>query len=167
MKYINVFGINFLDAQVEWNQTRPYTYSHYDENANYSHYKQPLAHPLGANFNEWIVSLRYQASTRLQFHSSIYLISTGEDSDSVSFGSNVIVPNVRRPGDFGHSIGQGVETDIIYWGTSLQYELKPGVYLDGQYVFRKKTSALPERNLQTNLIQLGVRYNMARREEVF
>lgn len=167
IKYINAFGVNYLDAQVEWNSVRPYTYSHYDENANYSNYKQPIAHPLGANFNEWIISLRYQVSGRLHFESKIYFTSTGEDADTISYGSNVIVPNTQRPGDYGHFIGQGVATDIIFWSTGVHYELTPGVYLDGQFVFRKKTSALPERNLQTSLFQFGVRYNMARREDVF
>ena len=167
MKYINAFGVRFLDAQVEWNQVRPYTYSHYDAHANFSNYKQTLAHPLGANFNEVIVSLRYQATKRLGMQSNVYFIATGENVDSVSFGSNVLVPNTQRQGDYGNHIGQGVATDIVYWSTSVQYELSPGVFLDGQYVYRRKTSAIPDRNLLTNHFQFGVRCNMARREEVF
>jgi hypothetical protein len=166
-KYINAFGINFLDAQVEWNQVRPYTFSHYDSHANFSNYKQTLAHPLGANFNEVILSLRYQATKRLGMQSNLYLISTGEDADTVSFGSNVLVPNTQRQGDYGNHIGQGVATDIVYWSTSFQYEFSSGVFLDAQYVYRKKTSAIPARSLMTNHFQFGVRYNMARRENVF
>jgi len=167
MKYINVFGIKFLDAQLEWNQVRPYTYSHYDAHANFSNYKQTLAHPLGANFNEVIVSLHYQASKRLGIQSNLYLITTGEDVDSISYGSNVLIPNTQRAGDYGNHIGQGVATDILYWSTTVQYELSSGVFLDGQFVLRKKTSALDIRNLQTKHFQFGVRYNMARRENVF
>ncbi len=167
MKYINAFGIHFLDAQVEWNQVRPYTYSQYDSYANFSNYKQTLAHPLGANFNEVILSLRYQATKRLGMQSNLYVISTGEDADTVSFGSNVLVPNTQRQGDYGNHIGQGVATDIVHWSTSVQYELSSGVFIDGQYVYRKKTSTIPARNLLTNHFQFGVRYNMARRENVF
>jgi hypothetical protein len=167
IKYINALGINFLDAQLEWNQVRPYTYSHYDENANYSNYRHPLAHPLGANFNEWIATFKYQATARLAFQSKLFLMHTGEDQDSISFGGNVIVPNTQRTGDFGHRIGQGVETDITYWSTGIQYELSAGVYIDGLFVYRKKKSALQERNLQTQLIQFGVRYNLPLREDVF
>jgi hypothetical protein len=167
IKYINAFNINFLDAQMEWNQVRPYTYSHYDSYANFSNYKQTLAHPLGANFNEVIFSLRYQATKRLGMQSNVYLISTGEDADTISFGNNVLVPNTQRQGDYGNHIGQGVATDLVYWSTSIQYELSTGIFLDGQYVFRKKKSALPEFNLTTNHFQFGVRYNMSRRENVF
>ncbi len=166
-KYINAFGIKSFDAQVEWNQVRPYTYSHYDENANYSHYKQALAHPLGANFNEWIASLRYQVCPRLKILSSLYLIRKGEDVDSVSYGGDINVPNINRPGDYGHSAGQGVNTEIVFWSSGLHYELKPGLFIDLQYLSRKKTSDLPERGLKTNLFQFGARLNMARREDVF
>ena len=166
-KYINVLGVDFLDAQVEWNQVRPYTYSHYDSQANYSNYKQTMAHPLGGNFNEWIFSVRYQVTKRLLLQSKLHLMYTGEDIDSISYGSNVIIPNTQRPDDYGHYIGQGIETNITFWSLSVQYELSPGVMIDARYLYRNKSSALPVRNLKTNLFQLGVRYNMAYREDVF
>jgi hypothetical protein len=166
-KYINAFGVSFLDVQVEWNQARPYTYSHYDSQANYSNYKQTLAHPLGGNFNEWIFSLRYQATKRLLVQSTLNIMTTGEDMDSISYGGNVIVPNTQRPGDYGHTIGQGIATDILFWSSSVQYELSPGVFLDGRYILRNKVSASAERSLKTNHFQFGVRCNMARREDIF
>ena len=92
---------------------------------------------------------------------------TGEDIDSISYGSNVIIPNTQRPADYGHYIGQGIETNITFWSSSVQYELSPGVMIDARYLYRNKSSALPVRNLKTNLFQLGVRYNMAYREDVF
>ena len=167
LKYINALDVNHLDVQVEWNRVRPYTYSHYDENANYSNYKQPIAHPLGANFNEVIFSLTYAATQRLRGTSSLYIIQTGEDVDSVSFGGNIIVPNTQRQGDFGNSVGQGLGADILFWNTRITYELSPSLYLEGRVVFRKKTSDDPARNLTTNMIQLGVRYNLPVREDIF
>ncbi|MEO6131777.1 MAG: capsule assembly Wzi family protein [Saprospiraceae bacterium] len=166
-KYINAFGINSLDAQIEWNQVRPYTYSHYNQNASYSNYRQALAHPLGANFNEWIGLVHYKATERLKLESSLYLIHKGEDADSVSYGSDINVPNVNRPGDYGHFIGEGVNTNIVFWTLGLHYEISSGLYVDLQYLSRNKTSALPSRNLKTNLFQFGVRLNMARREDIF
>ena len=49
-KYIDAFKIKNLDLQGELNYVRPFTYSHFDSVANYSHYNQPLAHPLGREF---------------------------------------------------------------------------------------------------------------------
>ena len=166
-KYINAFGIKSLDAQIEWNQVRPYTYSHYNQNGNYSHYKQALAHPLGANFNEWIGTVNYQVSPLLNIYSSLYLIHKGEDADSLSYGGDINVPNSARPGDYDHTVGQGAAADIIFWSSGITYELTSGLFLDLQYLSRKKTSDLPDRNLKTNLFQIGVRLNMAKREDVF
>jgi hypothetical protein len=63
-KYIDAFGVQNLDLQVELNRVRPFTYSHYDSVANYTHDNQPMAHPLGANFNEVLGNLRYQFAPR-------------------------------------------------------------------------------------------------------
>ncbi len=166
-KYINAFGINMLDLQVEWNHVRPYTYSHYDSQANYSNYKQTIAHPLGGNFNEWILSGTYQATKRLLIKSSLNIITTGEDMDSISYGGNVIFPNTYRQGDYGNVVGQGVETNIFYLSSAFVYELAPSVFLDGRYILRNKKSAIEARSLSTSLFQFGVRVNMAYREEVF
>ena len=46
VKYMDAFGIPNLDLQIETNRVRPFTYSHGDTIANYTHYNQPLAHPL-------------------------------------------------------------------------------------------------------------------------
>ncbi|HEX4852279.1 MAG TPA: hypothetical protein VFV08_15795, partial [Puia sp.] len=63
-KYINVFNIKNLDFQFEMNLVRPYVYSHNDTVSNYSNYNQPLAHPLGANFREFVTMLRYQPAPK-------------------------------------------------------------------------------------------------------
>ena len=44
-KYIDAIGVKNLDLQAEINIIRPFTYSHNDTIANYTHYNQPLAHP--------------------------------------------------------------------------------------------------------------------------
>lgn len=166
-KYINALNIDHLDLQVEWNTVRPYTYSHYDADANYSNYKQALAHPLGANFTEVVIAAHYAATPRLRGTTSVYLMQVGEDVDSVSFGGNIIVPNTQRQGDYGNAIAQGVGADILFWSTRLSYELTTGLFIDGRMVFRKKKSDDVARDLTTNLFQVGVRYNMAVRDDVF
>ncbi len=166
-KYINAFGINMLDLQMEWNRVRPYTYSHYDHQANYSNYKQTLAHPLGGNFNEIILSGKYQASQKLLLKSSVHFMTTGEDMDSISYGSNVIFPNTYRQGDYGNHVGQGLAANVLYWSSAVIYELTPGLFVDGRFIYRNKVSDIDARSLNTTLFQFGIRVNMAYREEVF
>ncbi|NJO01234.1 MAG: hypothetical protein HC880_05615, partial [Bacteroidia bacterium] len=60
LKYLDVAGVANLDLQAELNIARPYVYSHNFRYGEYSHYNQPLVHPLGANFYEYVGQLRYQ-----------------------------------------------------------------------------------------------------------
>ena len=41
-----------LDLQAECNLARPYFYAYEDPTLSFTNYRNSLAHPLGANFNE-------------------------------------------------------------------------------------------------------------------
>ncbi|MBD0378020.1 MAG: hypothetical protein ICV51_20625, partial [Flavisolibacter sp.] len=109
-KYIDAFGIPNLDVQVETNRVRPFTYSHRDSVANYTHYNQPLAHPLGANFNEWIGIARYQPAPKWLLQVKGIYYKQGKDIGNVSYGSNILLPNIGpyRTKEYGYEIGAGV-----------------------------------------------------------
>ena len=85
-KYIDVFGIPNLDMQVEWNRARPFMYAHISDHTSYTHYDQPLAHPLGANFDEQLMILRYQPLTRLFVEARYLQANYGKDSVNSNFG---------------------------------------------------------------------------------
>ena len=76
-KYIDVFSVKNLDLQGEMNLVRPFTYSHSDSVSNYTHYNQPLAHPLGANFMEAIGSYRYQPHPKWTTSAGLIRMETG------------------------------------------------------------------------------------------
>jgi hypothetical protein len=59
IKAFNLFKVYGLSAQAEFNVVRPFTYSHLDSTNGHGHMNQPLAHPLGANFQEAIGIVRY------------------------------------------------------------------------------------------------------------
>ena len=50
LKCVDPFSVKNLDLVLEYNSVRPYTYSHRIKFGEYSHYKQSIAHPVGANF---------------------------------------------------------------------------------------------------------------------
>jgi hypothetical protein len=54
------FGVPNLMLQVEYNSTAAYTYSSNTRLQTYSNYNEPLAHPSGANFNEFIAIINYK-----------------------------------------------------------------------------------------------------------
>lgn len=166
-KYIDAFGISNLDLQVEHNLVRPFTYSHRDSVANYTHYNQPLAHPLGANFKEWIAIARYQPAPKWMLLGKIIQYQQGRDSGPQSFGGNIFLPNVvpYRVGDYGYSIGSGWKTNVFYTSFLVSYEWKENLFADLSALYRKEeTKTAPLRSENTSVFTLGIRWNMQRRE---
>ena len=113
IKAINIFGIDHLDGQVEFNTARPYTFTHRDSSARYTHYNQPLTHPLGANFRETVFKLRYQPFHRLVFDGRFIMMNYGTDTNTENWGHNILLSNVTREQDYGNKIGQGVATESV------------------------------------------------------
>lgn len=167
VKYYNAFDIDQLDIQVEVNQMRPYTYSHRDSVTTYSNLNQPLAHPLGANFTETMLMVRYRPIPKLQLEGRVFLINTGEGNDTLNVGSNVLLANTSRFGQYGMFIGQGAATDINFLRLNASYQLKHNMFLELEMGRRKKTSTNAARNLDTTYFTAGVRWNIARRDWFF
>ena len=165
-KYINAFGISNLDLQGEINRVRPYTYSHRDSVANYTHYNQPLAHPLGANFNELVGIARYQPAPKWTVVGKIMYWKQGLDTGSRSFGSNIFLPNVPpyRQGDYGYEIVSGIESKTALLSLLLSYELKQNLFIDAFAMYRKfDVPASTSLSTKTTVISAGIRWNMHRR----
>jgi hypothetical protein len=165
-KYIDAFSIKNLDLQLECNRVRPFTYSHRDSVANYTHYNQPLAHPIGANFQEWIGIARYQPAPKWMIQAKAIYEMQGKDSNQVSYGGNIFLPNVPpyRTMDYGYDVGAGRKTKTGYASLLLSYELKPEFYIEANAVYRKETAAEFPASKSTVVVYAGIRWNMHRRE---
>jgi hypothetical protein len=163
-KYIDAFNIKNLDLQIESNRIRPFTYSHRDSVANYTHYNQPLAHPQGANLQEIIGIARYQPAAKWMVEAKAIYYTQGKDSGNVSYGSNIFLPNVDpyRKQDYGFNVGSGVKTKTAYASLLLSYELKPNLFIESNAVYRKESALGTSAN--TFVIYAGIRWNMHRRE---
>jgi hypothetical protein len=171
-KWMDVLGLPNLDLQLEMNWVRPYTYSHNTNFGSYSHYRQPLAHPLGANFREVISVLRYQPLPKLMVQCKGFFINTGRDRDDLNFGSNILLNSETRDngsGDrnFGHSQGQGVKTDILLLEFSASYQVRHNVFLDFRYLYRDEQSEIENRNNTTNYPSFALRWNIPQRLNEF
>ena len=166
-KYIDAFGIPNLDLQLEHNRVRPFTYSHRDSVANYTHYNQPLAHPLGANFREWIAIARFQPAPKWQITGKLIAYTQGRDSSDRSFGSNIFYPNVPpfRQADFGYEIGSGWKTSVFIGSFLVSYEWRENLFFELSALVRKQeTKTAPIISGNTAVISFGLRWNMHRRE---
>jgi hypothetical protein len=165
-KYIDAFGIKNFDLQLEYNRVRPFTYSHRDSVANYTHYNQPLAHPLGANFSEWIGIARYQPAPKWTLTGKIFYWKQGLDSSARNFGSNIFLPNRPpfRVGDYGYDLGSGLLAKTMFASLLVSYELKENLFIEASATYRKFD--VPDRSQLSNnttIISTGIRWNMHRR----
>lgn len=167
MKYMDMFNIPQLDGQVEYNVVRPYTYAHRDtipeigvnSIASYSHYNQPLAHPLGANFKEVLLKLRYQPMSRLVLDGRFIYTKYGDDDDQ-NWGGNILKTYETRPRDFGNIIGQGIKTNITQIGLDVSYMVYHNVFVDLHLLLRNQESELETKTFDTKFFGLGIRMNM-------
>lgn len=162
-KYINAFKINNLDLQGEINLVRPFSYSHYDSISNYTHYNQPLAHPLGANFVEAIGIIRYQPIPKLTTSARLILWKQGVDTANSNVGTDIFKMNFTRNGEYGYDLPAGPRSTGVNAQLLLSYELKENLFVDGSVLVRKLSSnVITERN--SSFFTLGLRLNMNRRE---
>jgi hypothetical protein len=167
IKYIDAFGVDHLDLQLEGNIARPYTYSHFDTVTSWTHYNQPLAHPLGANFTELIFQVKYQPLQQLYFSSRFVYDKKGEDDDTTNWGGNPLKIYGTFEREFGNTIGQGVTARTFYWDFVATYEPWHNIFVDLSYVYRKKKSEDVTRNLQTHFINLSLRWSIPYRRYDF
>jgi hypothetical protein len=165
-KYIDALGIKNLDLQMEYNRVRPFTYSHNDSVANYTHYNQPLAHPLGGNFSELIGIARYQPMPKWTLTGKVFYWKQGLDSSARNFGSNVFLPNRSpfRVGDYGYDIGSGLLAKTAMVSLLVSYELKENLFIEASAVHRKfDVPGRSQLSDNTTIISTGIRWNMHRR----
>lgn len=165
-KYVDALTIKNLDLQMEMNRVRPFTYSHRDSVANYTHYNQPLAHPLGANFNEWIGIARFQPAAKWFLQAKAIYYVQGKDTGSTSFGSNIFLPHVPpyRTQDFGFDIGDPVRGKTAVASLLVSYEWKPNFFVELNGIVRKENATIVSPAKNSSIVYFGIRWNMHRRE---
>ena len=163
-KYVDAFSIKNLDLQLETNRVRPFTYSHSDSVADYTHYNQPLAHPLGAGFQEFIGIAKYQPAPKWYLNARMIYYYQGLDSAGQNFGSNPFELYTARPMDYGFFVGSGDKIKVLNASLALSYELRENLFVEASYLYRKSSAASGIGSGNTNVFGIGVRWNAARRE---
>lgn len=89
IKYFDVGGVKNLNFQAEYNSVRPYSYQGQDSAIGYYHYNQSLGHPMGANFNEFLVMLNYQYKRVYASYKMSYIQTAADSSIYQNFGNNI------------------------------------------------------------------------------
>ena len=131
-KYFNAFNVDNLLLQAEYNQVRPYTYSHNTQILNYGHFNQPMAHLWGANFREFVLIGRY--NYKRWFGDAKMIIGQrgldfNTEADSESYGGDIYRNYNERIADIGIEIGQGNKTNSFMAEVQAGYVLNPATNL--------------------------------------
>lgn len=163
VKYIDAFGLKNLDLQLETNRVRPFTYSHNDTIANYTHYNQPLAHPLGANFQEVIGIINYQPAPKWSVYARAMYYKQGRDTANANFGANIFKDYRTRVSNTGFEVGGGRETNCLNGLIQVSYELRENLFFDIALQQRNFTIA-GAADQNSTLFSAGVRLNIFKRE---
>ncbi len=166
MKYIDAFGVRNLDLQFESNRVRPYTYAANDTLTNYSHYNQPLAHPLGANFQEYIGIVRYQPINKLYLQAKVIGYFQGLDFAMYNMGSNIFGGFNNRLSDVRVRTVDGDRATCVYMNFLASFELKQNLFIDASFTKRDYETVFTGQN-NTSFGSVGIRWNMSRREYDF
>ncbi len=142
LKYFHAFDINNLMLQLEYNNVRPYVYSHSEPLTNYGHNNQSLGHQWGGNFREVIGIARYHkgryfAEAKITYGKRGLDFDT--DEDSFNYGGNIYKDyDVDRARNLGVEIGQGNTTNIFIADFQAGYVVNPmtNLKLFGSLIYR-------------------------------
>lgn len=133
---------------VEYNQVQPYMYGHRTILQNYSHANQALAHPLGANFKEWLALVEYKKN-KWQLLWKITAARVGLDSVHTHYGQNIFASDLDASTggqySYGNKNGQGVITSLYTIYTEASYPLI-GASIFASVFYQSKQSNLVNQN---------------------
>ncbi|RKS55950.1 protein involved in gliding motility RemB [Gillisia mitskevichiae] len=141
VKYFDAFNVPDLYLQAEYNQVRPYTYSHNSVVLNYGHNNQSLAHLWGSNFREIIGIARYRKD-RIFGSAKVIYGKRGFDFDDGSddryYGGNIYRSERDRAFEDGVKIGQGNTTNTFFSEVEAGYIINPvtNLKLFGSLIYR-------------------------------
>lgn len=165
-KYFNAFGLSALDLQGEVNLVRPFTYTHGDTLANYTHYNQPLAHPLEAGFWEANGKVVYRPGRKWEIVARGSLYQKGVDTGGANLGNSIFKSNnAGRPSDYGYSLTPGKVAHGLLGEVYATWQPWPRLFLEAGVSGRHwKLDDAEQKSLQ---VFTGLRLNLARRDYLF
>lgn len=157
--------LNWKKALVlaEFNLVRPFMYTHGSPQQSYTHLNQPLAHPLGANFIEWIAMIDWQPN---RWH--VNLISTysrkGYSNNLGNLGEDVLVTSQGFYREYGNHMLQGRRVDVANTNLTVGYDLVSAWRLRAEAGIRHRLERTKDSEVHTVIFSFGLRTTLWNRE---
>ncbi|MBN8702399.1 MAG: hypothetical protein J0M08_05010 [Bacteroidetes bacterium] len=160
--WLNALSLKNLTFQLEYNSVRPYTYSHKKTEQSYTHYNQPLAHPLQSNFTELVALASYNYK-RWGISIKYNYIQIGRDSIGRNYGNSIFASNndaYYGVNSTSNELLQGIKTSVSIVDVKAHFILKAptGAKLFMGYFVRNETSTTS--SLYTKYFYVGFKTNM-------
>lgn len=169
IKYYDAFKVKNLMLQLEYNQVRPYVYSHSNPLTNYGHNNQSMGHAWGANFREVLGVARYFKGRYFGEAKLIYGqrgFDFNTTNDVSNYGGNIYLNyEENRPFDNGVSIAQGNKTNVLIADLQLGYIVNPASNMKffGSLLYRNfdpKTETVNVKKSNTVWFSIGLRADL-------
>lgn len=155
-KWFDILKIKDLYFQSEYNKVNPFTYAHKIPVQSYTHYNQPLAHPLGAGFQETVSTLSYtykRISLTAKGNYIQYL--TGENF--INSGRNIFLSenSITNPST------RIAAEKIIYKQATLSYVINPVTNLSiyAEVLIRDEINDI-NTNIRDRFVYAGIRTSL-------
>jgi hypothetical protein len=158
LKWVDIFGLPNVDLQSEFNMVRPYTYSEDSTAKSYTQFSQPLAHPLGANFEELvnIISINPYGPLIIQFK-YIYARQGIDSAGGLDWGGNPLISYNARPKQYNNEMLQGLLNTTQIAEVQATYQVRHNLMLDLSVLYRKENNSIYHDN--TFYVGAGLRFN--------
>jgi len=160
-KTFDVF-IKGLCLQSELNAVRPFTYSHGSPVQSWTNLNQPLAHPLGANFLEWVNIVRYDFG-KWKFTEQFNWAGFGRDRDidddgvSDNLGGDIFRSYKKPFRIYANTLMQGNKSTFMFHQFTISRKILPNDQLEAfvSHTFRYEKNDFGLS--QDQFIMLGIR----------
>ncbi len=159
LKFYDAFKVKNLFVQGEINYVRPYTYSHGSVQQNYGNYNLPLAHPLGANFAEFVGIINY-THNKWRFEAEGMYAVYGLDSSSGSYGKNIFISYFKRLKDYGNYTTQGLRTSLMFASFNASYLILPSINLRAELGAIARIEENTKQTLNTATVFISLKTNL-------
>ena len=143
-------GLTYLS---EWSFVRPFTYTHGSPTQAWGHMNQAYAHPLGANFYEWLMQLGY-AKNKWTLNAQFIWAAYGRDQ-SHNVGGNIFQSYKSPWSWYSNQILQGNRSTLLLLNADLGWALS-----DQWTVFANARIRLEDQqqlNVNQSWLMLGIR----------
>jgi hypothetical protein len=152
----DIFKVERLNYLFEFNTVKPYTYSSKEPLSSYSFFGDPLGHPFGANFREFLGIMNYSMG-RFDFQGQLNYAKYGLDANQADNNGKIITKPYPAAPNPTPVIGQGIPTQLYYAEGTVSFLINPKYNLRFEVsgLYRQEKNSLNDS--KTTFVTFGLR----------